>query len=75
MRKAILNASTKFSGTFPVNCQSEAVPLSLQTLVAMICYGANIIECIVGGFRYWKELSTDSCTRDLAILQLAAQRV
>ena len=27
-----------------MNCQSEAVPLSLQTLVAMLCYGANITE-------------------------------
>ena len=40
VRKDILNASTKFS----VNCQSEAVPLSLQTLVAMLCHGANITE-------------------------------
>ena len=44
VRKEILNSTTQFSGTFSENCQVEAVPLSLQTLVAMICHGTNITE-------------------------------
>ena len=44
VRKEILNKTTQFNGTFPSNCQAEAVPPSLLTLVAMICHGANITE-------------------------------
>ena len=45
VHKDILNASTKFSSTFPVNCQSEAVPLFLQTLVAMVLTLLEDVVC------------------------------
>ena len=44
VRKEILKTTTQFNGTFPVDCQIKAIPPSLQTLVAMICHGANITE-------------------------------
>ena len=44
VHKEILNKTTQFNGTFPSNCQAEAVPPTLQTFVAMICHGANITE-------------------------------
>ena len=45
--KKILNKTTQFNGSFPSNCQTEAVPPSLQILVAMKCDGANITEQIL----------------------------
>ena len=39
-----MNKTIQFNGTFPSNCQAEAVPPSLQTLVAMKCHGSNITE-------------------------------
>ncbi len=44
VRKEIKKTTTQFNGTFPEDCQIEAVPPSLQSLVAMICHGANITE-------------------------------
>ena len=42
VRRGMMESSTEFKGTFTENCQAEAVPPSLITLVAMLLYGANI---------------------------------
>ena len=47
VRKEILNKTTQFNSTFPSNGQAETVSPSLQTLVAMICHGANITERVL----------------------------
>ena len=39
-----MNKTTQFDDVFPVNCQVDAIPPSLQTIVAMLCHGASIIE-------------------------------
>ena len=44
VRKQVLNKTTEFNDAFPANCQVDAIPLSLQTLVAMLCHGASITE-------------------------------
>ena len=44
VRKEILNKTTQFDDVFPANCQVDAIPPSLQTLVAMLCHGASITE-------------------------------
>ena len=44
VRKGMVNMTAQFNGTFPENCQVEAVPQFLVTLVAMLLYGANIKE-------------------------------
>jgi hypothetical protein len=42
VRKDMLDLKQTFDGTFKTNCQEEAVPQSLQTLVNMILNGPNI---------------------------------
>ena len=44
IHKEVINTKAQFSGTFSGNCQMEAIPRSLGTLVAMMLYGANITE-------------------------------
>ena len=44
VRKQMTNSQTKFNGSFPPNCQAEAIPHSLATLVTMLLYGPNITE-------------------------------
>ena len=44
VRKEIMNTTIHFDGTFPAHCQTKGLPQSLQTLVAMLCDGANIKE-------------------------------
>lgn len=44
VRKDIMNSQIKFNGSFLPNCQAEAIPHSLATLVAMLLYGPNITE-------------------------------
>ena len=44
VRKEIMNTTIKFDGTFSTSCQVEGLPQSLQTLVTMLCDGANITE-------------------------------
>jgi hypothetical protein len=44
VRKDIMNTTTSFDGTFSAGCQNRSLPQSLQTLVAMLCDGANIKE-------------------------------
>lgn len=42
IRKDLLDMSTKFSGSFPDDCQETAVPQSLLTLVNMLLYGTEL---------------------------------
>ena len=44
IRKEIQSTSSQFNGSFSENCQAEALPPSLVTLIAMLLYGANITE-------------------------------
>ena len=42
VRKEIINAKVEFDGSFPAKCQSQTVPGTLSTLMAMLLFGANI---------------------------------
>lgn len=42
VRRDILQLQNSFQGTFPPNCQSDAVPSTLQTLVNMILKGPTV---------------------------------
>ena len=44
IRKEILNKTTQFDDVFPVNCQVDAIPPLMQTVVAMLCHVASITE-------------------------------